>query len=304
MKLYRNYDDKKSTFGDVSVSCSVPNPDTLSAFAAERTADGALTLMVINKALSGTTPLVVQLSGNTRQGAVQRWQLTSSNVLSRLADITASADGLSTSVPAQSITLFVLSGASSGGGGNQAPVARVLATPTSGEAPLVVQFDGLGSTDPDGTVVAYDWTFGDGQVGTGPKPSHLYDWPGVYTATLTVTDNAGATASASVTLTVSAPPTPPPSSGALAAPSNFYAQGSGAEVEMHWTDNSASETGFLLERSAESWPMRWEEVGRVGANVTSFVDRSATVGRYLYRARAYQGSAVSEASNMDGAQVR
>ncbi|MFY0573367.1 hypothetical protein ACN28S_02470 [Cystobacter fuscus] len=56
MKLYRNYDGRKSTFGDVSVACSVPEPDHLSAFAAQRTSDGALTVMVVNKVLTGTTP--------------------------------------------------------------------------------------------------------------------------------------------------------------------------------------------------------------------------------------------------------
>ena len=44
MKMYRNYDGSKSTFGDTSVSATVPNPDNLSAFAAaalvRRRADG------------------------------------------------------------------------------------------------------------------------------------------------------------------------------------------------------------------------------------------------------------------------
>ena len=49
MKMYRNYDGNKSTFGDTSIQTTVPNPDNLSAFSAVRTSDGALTLMVINK---------------------------------------------------------------------------------------------------------------------------------------------------------------------------------------------------------------------------------------------------------------
>ncbi len=51
MKLYRNYDGNKSTFGDTSVAAAVPNPDTVSAFAAQRASDGALTVMVISKYL-------------------------------------------------------------------------------------------------------------------------------------------------------------------------------------------------------------------------------------------------------------
>jgi hypothetical protein len=42
MKLYRNYDGRKSTFGDTSVQASVENPDTVAAFAAERSTDGAI----------------------------------------------------------------------------------------------------------------------------------------------------------------------------------------------------------------------------------------------------------------------
>src|SRR5262249_33723172 len=48
-KLYRNYDGIHSTFGDVSVQTTVPDPDTVSAFAARRSSDGALTVMVVNK---------------------------------------------------------------------------------------------------------------------------------------------------------------------------------------------------------------------------------------------------------------
>src|SRR5207253_2346514 len=45
MKMYRNYDSNRSGFGDTSVSAAVPNPDNLSAFAAVRTSDSALTVM-------------------------------------------------------------------------------------------------------------------------------------------------------------------------------------------------------------------------------------------------------------------
>ena len=49
MKMYRNYDGNKSTFGETSVAATAPNPDKVSAFAALRSTDGALTVMVINK---------------------------------------------------------------------------------------------------------------------------------------------------------------------------------------------------------------------------------------------------------------
>ncbi len=62
-----------------------------------------------------------------------------------------------------------------------------------------VQFDGSGSFDPDGTIVTYDWDFGDGHTGTGVSPTHTYAAAGTYTVTLFVTDDGGATDAAGTT---------------------------------------------------------------------------------------------------------
>jgi DNA-binding beta-propeller fold protein YncE len=78
---------------------------------------------------------------------------------------------------------------------NQAPVADfTTSAPTAG---LPTQFDASAAFDPDGSIVRYDWDFGDGTVvpDGGPTPSHVYTSPGDYTATLTVTDNEGASTS-------------------------------------------------------------------------------------------------------------
>jgi PKD repeat protein len=91
------------------------------------------------------------------------------------------------------------------GTGNQPPIARATATPSSGTAPLTVAFNGSTSSDADGTIASYAWAFGDGTTGTGVSASKVYTTVGTYTATLTVTDSAGATTSTSVVVTVSAP---------------------------------------------------------------------------------------------------
>lgn len=56
-----------------------------------------------------------------------------------------------------------------------------------------VAFGALGSTDPDGQIARYDWSFGDGHMALdgGPTPSHTYNAPGTYPVTLTVADNEG-----------------------------------------------------------------------------------------------------------------
>ena len=108
MKMYRNYDGNRSGFGDTSVAASTPNPDAVSAFAAQRSSDGALTIMVIAKVLTGTTAATVNLSNFVPGSSAQVWQLTSANNITHLADVTIGGSSFSVSVPAQSITLFVI----------------------------------------------------------------------------------------------------------------------------------------------------------------------------------------------------
>jgi hypothetical protein len=108
MKLFRNYDGNKNGFGDVSVAATVPNPDNVSAFAAQRTADGAVTVVAINKQLGVSQPVTVSVAGFSGAGRAEPWQLTSANAISRLTDVTVTNGSFAVTVPAQSITLFVL----------------------------------------------------------------------------------------------------------------------------------------------------------------------------------------------------
>ncbi|TMK41825.1 MAG: PKD domain-containing protein [Actinobacteria bacterium] len=66
-----------------------------------------------------------------------------------------------------------------------------------------VTVDGSSSSDPDGVVVAYSWSFGDGASATGPTAGHRYAAAGSYRVRLTVTDDSGKTASTSHTVSVS-----------------------------------------------------------------------------------------------------
>jgi glycosyl hydrolase family 44 len=108
MRIYRNYDGNRSTFGDVHVKASAPDPDTLSAFAAQRKSDGALTVVVIHKRLTGSVALTLSLTGFSAAGNAQVWQLTSANAITRLPNVAVSAGSISTSVPPQSVTLLVI----------------------------------------------------------------------------------------------------------------------------------------------------------------------------------------------------
>jgi PKD repeat protein len=84
---------------------------------------------------------------------------------------------------------------------NQPPVASAGAdiTVAVGE---IVGFDGRGSFDPDGNVMAWRWSFGNGGASPDAAPRHAFHDPGVYTVELVVTDDGDPQASASDTLTV------------------------------------------------------------------------------------------------------
>ncbi len=89
---------------------------------------------------------------------------------------------------------------------NKPPVAAAAASPASGYAPLDVSFSSDGSSDPDGKIIGYSWSFGDGGTSTSPNPGHMYNSVGAFTATLTVTDDRGGTNSKSVVVTTTSDP--------------------------------------------------------------------------------------------------
>ena len=86
------------------------------------------------------------------------------------------------------------------------PTASFTANPTSGSAPLPVQFTDTSTGSP----TAWTWDFGDGGTSAAQNPSHTYATAGTYTVTLTASNAAGSS-TATATITVTAPP--PPSAG-------------------------------------------------------------------------------------------
>ncbi len=92
---------------------------------------------------------------------------------------------------------------------NQSPLAVLTPDVTSGLAPLTVNFDASESSDPDGTIVLYDWDLnGDGtfeRSTTVPTSSYTYNNAGVYEAKLRITDDGGSFAEDSVSITVTTP---------------------------------------------------------------------------------------------------
>jgi len=86
------------------------------------------------------------------------------------------------------------------------PVASFAVLPSNPIVGQNIGFDGSRSLDPDGVVVSWGWSFGDGVFATGEFVSHSYNAPGNYSVTLTVTDNAGLSSSTSSTISVLSQP--------------------------------------------------------------------------------------------------
>src|SRR2546427_118183 len=84
---------------------------------------------------------------------------------------------------------------------NQPPTAAFTSSCTG----LACSFTST-SSDPDGSIASYSWTFGDGATAAVQNPSHSYATGGTYTVALTVTDNLGATNTTSKSVTVNRPP--------------------------------------------------------------------------------------------------
>ena len=126
-QLYRNYDGKGSAFGDTGISATSTDTRSVSAFAAVRSSDGALTLVIDAKALpdpgdpSATVTVTVSLAGFDAAGLAQGWQLAASDpsdpyhaAITRLGDVHFDGDSLTVTVPRQSVTLFVIPRAPAG----------------------------------------------------------------------------------------------------------------------------------------------------------------------------------------------
>jgi hypothetical protein len=75
-------------------------------------------------------------------------------------------------------------------------------------------------------------------------------------------------------------------------------------VTLHWTDGSANEGGFNIERAAQTRgsPV-WSSVGEVGANVTTF-SQGVSRGTWLYRVQAFSQSRTSVSAYSNQVQVK
>jgi hypothetical protein len=110
-RMYRNYDGAHHAFGDASVRAASADQSTVAIYAARRSSDQALTLMVINKSLTQTLTSSIGLSHteSVTRAAVYRYSAADLKAIVRQADQIVNGGSFSATLPASSITLFVTS---------------------------------------------------------------------------------------------------------------------------------------------------------------------------------------------------
>jgi len=128
--------------------------------------------------------------------------------------------------------------AMSNGPGNQRPRADF----NSQCQDLSCQFQD-GSSDTDGSLTGWVWTFGDGGTSTEREPVHSYSAPGTYTVSLTVTDDDGSTDETSTQVTVSSPSAPTSNN-----PPRADFEVSCADLRCSFTDQSDDSDGSIAGR--------------------------------------------------------
>jgi hypothetical protein len=219
------------------------------------------------------------------------------------AQIRAAADGRTGSAsvqvlrPPQVVLDRTVIGFSASFGGSAPPPALVAVT-NGGDLPL--------------TGLTADIDFGDGPTGwltvvlaatTAPTSLALAATqsglqPGDYAALVRV-DHPAAAGPESVIVTLEVREIP----GAPAAPSGLSATATQneAEISLAWTDNSAGETGFAIERRGPG-ESQFTLLATTAANVAAYLDASVTPdGTYVYRVAACAASTCSAFSNQSSA---
>ncbi len=178
------------------------------------------------------------------------------------------------------------------------PVAIFTATPSTGQAPLTVTFDGRASTGPN-PLVTWNWTFGDGSTGMGDVTTHTYTTPGAYNASLVVYDGLGLNSfPRMMTIVVNAPAAPQ-------APANVTATSlSRSSIRLGWNNASSNQTSVQVQRCKGDGCTNFAPVATVAGTATTFTDtKLSSRTTYTYRVRAANAIGFSPYSNLASART-
>jgi PKD repeat protein len=131
---------------------------------------------------------------------------------------------------------------------------------------MSVEVDGSLSSDSDGTIDLFEWSFGDGAVATGQTATHTYALEGTYLITLTVTDNDGLTGVATQSVVATEPGGEAPTASYTVTSSKLVVvvnaslsyDVDGAIVSYDWNfGDGAVATGLEASHAYATWGSWW-----------------------------------------------
>ncbi|MFC6952605.1 S8 family serine peptidase [Halorubellus litoreus] len=166
---------------------------------------------------------------------------------------------------------------------NEPPTAKLSLSNGSVQTGQELSVDASTSSDTDGSIDSYEWTFGDGATASGKTATHAYTDAGEYTVTVTVTDDDGASDDAQSTVTVTEPNQGPTASvvadaddAPVGSDVTFDASGSsdadGTIETYEWSVDGA----FVTEGTEPMFTYAFEDAGEHTVSVTVVDDDGAS----------------------------
>jgi PKD repeat protein len=194
---------KSSTYQEIAVTPGVNHPPTAVIYAPSRAAESGTALTFDGSSSFDTDGAIVNFTWDFGDGG-QSYFYMSSHVFTNSQP--SSKDFTVTLVVKDdgglTCSTSIIVSISPPVPVNLRPRAVLTAAPTTVFTKELVTLTARGSTDPDGTIAGYTWSFGDGELGSGEQVTHFYQKPGIYVVLLTVKDNLAAAGSATETIYV------------------------------------------------------------------------------------------------------
>jgi hypothetical protein len=159
-RMFRNYDGSGSQFGDTSMSAVSSDQGSLSIYAAQRSSDNAVTIMVINKT-TGALSSSLALSNLTLPATAQVYTYTSASLTSivHASDAAITSGAVSYTFPGYSAVMFVVQPAATPAATTTTVLSASATQINAGQSvTLNVTVAAAAGSAPSGTVTLLDGT--------------------------------------------------------------------------------------------------------------------------------------------------